>query len=172
METPPAVTPAYKNIRPLLVVILVVYVVAWFMPVYGRPGGPDSKGYDSISTIRGYDAYNFTSNLIFDVVERLGEKEGLGDNLTMIGIAIGPHTNYIIAIALLLLLLSKNPVGRKTLGVFRMLLFLCFVVNLSYLNAFTDDKDRLQIGFYLWLLSFLLTLIACLIVKPVASNAQ
>lgn len=130
----------------LLIVAIVIHTISWLAPV--------------LEEGTGYDAYVETSKMLFNLGDKLEGETNFMDKVTLVCAAISPHTNYIIALCFLLLLFGGNILNGPTLSFFRVSLPICFIINLAWVYGFWNQLDSFRIGYYLWMLSFLLAALA------------
>jgi hypothetical protein len=144
-ESTPEIQPSKSTSAALWILItsLAVYIISWLIPAYS----PDVKGYD---------AYNYTYRLIFEM--EFDETRSLWDKIVLILASVSPHTNYFIVIIMIALLAAGSRLPG--LPVYRNILIIFLVINLVWMYGFTEDMSRLRIGYYLWIISFILVIIA------------
>jgi hypothetical protein len=122
---------------------LVIYIISWLIPVYGQE-------------LKGYKAYEVTAKLIFEM--RLDRPPGLWDKIVMIIASLSPHTNYFIFI-IMIILIATGPKLQKP-RIYRNILVVSLLINLVWYYGFTENLSDLRIGYYLWILSVILAIIA------------
>lgn len=127
----------------ILIAGLVIYIVSWLIPVYG----PELKGYK---------AYEVTSKLIFEM--RLDQPPGAWDKIVMVIASLSPHTNYFIFI-IMIILLTAGPKLPKP-HIYRNILIISLVINLVWIYGFTEDLSQLRMGYYLWIISLIIAIVA------------
>jgi hypothetical protein len=118
--------------RYLLAFGILAHLVSWFSPVH--------------DATLGYQAFAICFRLIAD----LGDPQAV--TLWRVPAALSPHTNYLVAVAVLLILRNRSRSALKWIAVSLVLALLC---NLVWM---TDSSmiGHLKFGYYLWLCSFAL----------------
>jgi hypothetical protein len=127
----------------ILISGMIIYFISWFIPAYG----PD---------IKGYNAYRYASRLIFEM--EFDGIQSLWDKIVLVLASLSPYTNYILAIIMIALLAAGSRLPG--LPVCRTILIIFLVINLVWIYGLTEDMSRLRIGYYLWIISFVLVIIA------------
>jgi hypothetical protein len=135
--------------RSLVAIALVIYAVAWFVPVVSMPPlFPISRGAHAASSF-GWDAV-LTA---FSPVLHPGRPESFADALGQIASVASGLTNLVLlAVASSLLVRRGRAAGKRTEAI----VWECALLNLVWITMGTD----LRLGYVLWIASFVVLAIA------------
>jgi hypothetical protein len=147
MQTTPAL-PARTGT--FLAIATIMFLVSWVLPVTGN--GEAGTGYH---------AYKATYRILFELGQFENVLTGdIADPFLTVILALSPHTNYIIIIAILWLAFGRRSMGTAIRKILLVFLWISLFINLTWLYALREIIEGIQIGYYLWVASFLLMTIA------------